>query len=378
MKFTVPTRRFSLLSLAAAAGMFAASIGAPAYAALSWYDGFAIDDANPGDATTYLSTQSHHLQTGGSGTFFTGSWLQSDFNPAVGNLVPEINVPTGDPPVNVNSNHPDTWSQPGSLTRLGQSLPSTGDKASDGPGIGFGGDPCCHTSRTGLEMTQDLQSMEGTVYMSFLVNFGTGPNPLDSQYRAVEFWNNGVNDPQLNMSIGVSTFGNYNDPLNDADGPGGVTANRQISVRIDGVREEFGLPVETHHQLGEHIEFADQIGETHEVVIKFDLHTDEIGLVTGAPGDTVSFFLDPTLADVVEPTPSLVVSGIDLEIDRISSIILFHFQGVQANPGAFDELRVGTTWGEVAILSNVPEPATISLLGLGAIGFVLSARRKRG
>jgi hypothetical protein len=335
--------------------MLAAMVGNTAQATLTWYDGFVIDDANPGDPTTYV-TGSMAGQDGGSGTFFTGTW--AGVNPA--DLTAD-----------------DSGTSPGSLQRGGApSKPSTGDKVSDNGAV-FGG--CCHTSRTGRSFTTPLQAMAGTVYMGFLVNYGTGPNPADPQYRSVEFWSGddgagGFGDPQLNMSLGFSSFGNYNDAVNQD--PMDPNPNTKLSLGIDGVREPFGLDVHTNHVLAESLEFGDQIGQTHSIVLKFDLVTGADDIELGGIGDTVSVFLDPTPADVVEPTPSLVVSGVDINIDRMSSIILFHFQGGQANPGAFVELRVGDTWADVAILS-VPEPATLSLVGLSALGMVLAARRKR-
>ncbi len=342
MKFTVSTRRFSLLSIAAAAGLFAASAGAPAYAAQTWYDGFAISDVDDGAGPNYVAGVLGG-QTGGSGTFFTGPWVQAG----------------GD----------DNVLAAGSLTRFGQSPASTGDKVSDQPATG-----CCNTARTGHQFATPLQNVDGTIYMGFLVNFGLG-NPGDPHYRAVEFWDGGVGDGFLNMSLGISSFGNYNNAVNDIDGPGGATANRQISARVDGIRELLGADVQTNHQFGEHIEWADQLGDTHSVVVKFELSTNDVEI--GGPGDTVSFFLDPLPTDLVEPAPSLVVPNVDIKLDRMSSIVLFHFtQTDPSNPGSFDELRVGTTWGDVAIL-GVPEPASLSLVGLGTIGLLMSARRKR-
>jgi hypothetical protein len=88
-----------------------------------------------------------------------------------------------------------------------------------------------------------------------------------------------------------------------------------------------------------------------------------------------------------------VVSGIDLNMDSMSSLIQFTFTGLSPadNAGGFDELRVATAlaggggagvanetlWSEVAIL-GVPEPGSLSLVALGALGVLATARRKRG
>jgi len=265
---------------------------------------------------------------------------------------------------------------------------------SDEPATG-----CCNTARASRDFNTPLQTMNGTIYMGFLVNFGHGPAG-DPHYRAVEFWNGKstiptifidddmdpmtpevevpnpnlgrVGDPQLNMSLGFSSFGNYNGAVNQGADP---DPNTQLSARVDGVFTEFGVTEERKYQFDEHLEFADQVGLTHSIVIKFDLSTDDKEF--GGVGDTVSFFLDPGPDDTAEPAPSLVVSGVDLNLDSMSANILFTFTGVNPNnPGSFDELRVGSTWGDVAIL-GVPEPATLSLYGLGMIGAWLSARRKR-
>jgi hypothetical protein len=204
------------------------------------------------------------------------------------------------------------------------------------------------------------------------------------------------------MSLGFSSFGNYDDPVNDADGPApdpndgmppNVTANRQLSLSVTGITELFGSPVTTHYQLGEHLEYASQLGQTHSIVLKFDLSTASVESGDEGGGDTISVFLDPTLSDVTEPlVPSLVVSGIDLNMDAMSSLIQFTFTGGTPNAGAFDELRVATSfagaggaggdvnntlWSEVAILT-APEPASLSLVALGALGMLATARRKRG
>ena len=87
MKFLVPTKRLSLLSIAAAAGLALASCGNTSYATVLWYDGFSLTSAggdyvvntplaapaNPGDplATPPVPATPAIAQSGGAGPFFS-------------------------------------------------------------------------------------------------------------------------------------------------------------------------------------------------------------------------------------------------------------------------------------------------------------------
>jgi hypothetical protein len=373
------------LGLVATVGAFVAFSGT-ANADLLWYDGFAIVDPDDSDGPGY-TVGNLADQQGGSG-LGPGGVGPGFFDDALGDPNPWLGVNS------VDASAEDSHVELGSLEKSFQNFPSTGGKATANPPV-F---DCCYQSRQSRDFNTPMTQVNGTVYMSFLVNFGDytvneriRPN-LDSMgYRSVEFWggkhpvdpddgseNDGrVGDPLLNMSIGVSSFGNYDDPENDADPDDANTINRQLSVRVDGIYEEFGLPEEKTYQLEEHLEYADdlyhaRLGRTHCIVIKFDLSTFDKEI--GGEGDTVSFWLDPPDADV-ETTPSLVVSGVDLDLDSMSNMIAYHFQGLKDQPGAFDELRVGTTWGDVACC-DVPEPATFALFGIGALGLVMFVRRK--
>jgi hypothetical protein len=86
--------------------------------------------------------------------------------------------------------------------------------------------------------------------------------------------------------------------------------------------------------------------------------------------------LDATLGAAIAPTPDMTASW----STRASSTTVAYIQppwtgtgGTMANY-TIDEFRVGTTWADV---TPIPEPATVGMLGLGAI-VTLLIRRMRG
>jgi hypothetical protein len=119
--------------------------------------------------------------------------------------------------------------------------------------------------------------------------------------------------------------------------------------------------------------FYENMGKTHAVVIKFDFTTNDVELGLGS-GDAVSLWWDPSAADLAG-APDVYTDNIDINIDRMSAMSNFVFTGDVSGAPAFDELRVGTTLADVQL--TVPEPATLSLLGLALSGFAM-IRRKRG
>jgi hypothetical protein len=115
---------------------------------------------------------------------------------------------------------------------------------------------------------------------------------------------------------------------------------------------------------------ARTLNETYLMVLKFEFLEGGEGAGATWTGyhDRVTLFVNPT------PGLSLPsVAGTVLTTSTDVSLLNVHFYpGNNANMGAFDELRFGTTFADV---TPIPEPATIMLLGLGGLGILGRKRR---
>jgi hypothetical protein len=107
-------------------------------------------------------------------------------------------------------------------------------------------------------------------------------------------------------------------------------------------------------------------GMTHLIVLRFDL--------SNSGNDRIRAYLDPI--GTIEPgTASADISVGEFLADRMGAVTNFTFGDTQ-KASAIDEIRVGTTFADVANLTTVPEPTSFVLLGLGAIGMLFLGRRK--
>jgi hypothetical protein len=84
---------------------------------------------------------------------------------------------------------------------------------------------------------------------------------------------------------------------------------------------------------------------------------------------TIEMWVNPTGVETAAYYFSDTSSGTALT--KVDHVLLKSSEAMDSNTISYDDIRIGTEWGDVA----VPEPATMSLLGLGGLGVLL--RRKR-
>jgi hypothetical protein len=328
--------RSGLAALAAAGCLaFAAS---PARATLLWLDQFELGAA-PGQYTAGASVAG---QAGGTGTFLTGPWegvnasdLSADNSFILGS----------------------------SLTRPGQIHPAAGGALGEADVTG-----CCITQRVGRLFAQPWSGRtppEGSFYIGFFANFGFGSDGSGApHHRVLEMWSGawpgaGGGDDNRNLMFGYSNFA-------------GVSSTAPFPMGMmmkDGSGTTGQSLTKT---LAENLAFATD-NKTHWVVLRFDL--------SNTASDTVRAYLDPI--GLIEPgTPSVMFAGadytdgsLDVNLDRIGNIVQFSFTGAEGG-ARMDDLRIGTTFGDVANLLFIPEPTSLGLFGIAcaALGCV---RRQR-
>ncbi len=107
-------------------------------------------------------------------------------------------------------------------------------------------------------------------------------------------------------------------------------------------------------------------------MLKFDMST--------SGQDTISLYLNP-VGDEGSNTPDAQISVDQYLMSHLGTFSAFIYgKGVEPS---FDELRVGDAWADVQNNTaphywnvQVPEPASLSLVGLALIGLVCGTRRR--
>lgn len=210
---------------------------------------------------------------------------------------------------------------------------------------------CCSFGRTGREIDSGLGAGRNrTVYESFLVDFGSQGTDDPTQFglRGHELWNGGVGDSFAAVQLYMNHFAGVNDLSLRVTTPSGSSI-----VPVAG----GGLNLATLETFN---------GGTHLVVMKFEF----------APGaaDVVSVYFDPaTGIEPALPDAQISVAASDLIITHQGAFSNFTFSGPGHIPGTIDEIRWGDTYADV---TPIPEPTTLSLLGLGLLALQRAARRR--
>jgi PEP-CTERM motif len=383
------SRRLGLFGLAFAAMCVAAFLSSTASAAVLAYDPFLVGpDPSQGeyligrklqdgsDSGATLGGQNPVItppsKTGGTG-FYSGAWVQSGGDSQVVG-----NAGAG------SLHYPD-------FPRDGKSVREA---------IKY---YCCIFGRTGRALTSPLGGGRNprTIYNSFLIDFGNIsaeytqyfdangaliPDPNDPNAPPVDHTAQ-VNDPNdvntHDVNAGKRGYELWNGGIGDANLATQVYYNYYsgdrlltLATRVQNPAEDPNNPnddfIEQKAVLGPGYsipELAASGNGVHLVVLKFEFDPNN--------PDVVSVYLDPTNSVEGDWTPaaSLSVATSNLAISHQSAYTHFSFTGNDQAPGAIDEIRWGDTFADVTPF--VPEPATLTLAGLSAIGILLSRRRKQ-
>jgi len=178
-----------------------------------------------------------------------------------------------------------------------------------------------------------------TYYASALVNVGSFANTTDQGLVEIKF--------SLNTYV---QFGLRNKNAVIINATGGSVSSSQAAAAATTSN-------------------AYSAGTTHLLVLK----------VVGQAGgnDAVSLYIDPTDLTAESGTLLTVTNGLALLPDAGDKLSLVGLYGARtlgtSNSAFFDEIRVGTTWGDV-----VPEPTSLAACPLLGIATLLMGRRRRG
>ncbi len=277
---------------------------------------------------------------------------------ALGDEDSGINVLGGQNPViGPTAFYTGPWIQSGGDSQVVKALPSL---SYPGFQAGVGGIQqetvqfdCCSFGRSGREIASGLGGGgdKRIVFESFLIDFGTQGTDAatDFGFRGHELWNGGVGDAFRTVGLFLNAFSGVNELSLEV-----TTASGTSVVPVAG--GGLDLPA-----------LALGNGGTHLIVMKYEFDP--------AGPDVVSVFLDPTTPfEPVTPDAQVSVAASDLLITHHGAFSNFTFSGAGHVPGAIDEIRWGDTWRETVPV--VPEPGTVSLLGVGLIALRHVARRR--
>jgi len=263
--------------------------------------------------------------------YSTGSLLGKT-NPSTGNNYLRAGTSTNPTAINVVSG---SLASPGGTypTPVGNSLALTGI-----------GDNSGSTDRLALPSTIST----GTVYYSMLLR---GDSLSGSNNTTGGFFiglnNTGNSSQTTNPSVAAARIQSRIDPTDASKYDLGIFSN----VAATAGATSWSGPI--------------ALSGTHLIVCSYTFNT------ATATDDVASMWIDPdpsTFSNASAPAPNFTATGSDISSPGVSSVI---FRQSPAPFFTMDEFRLGTNWSDVF---TVPEPASLSLLAIGAS---LLVRRRR-